>query len=65
MDNERIEAIEESVCALAYYMYRQAGCPQGDTLQQFNLWVSIQREHWKNFVLPTVLELVENQNNKE
>lgn len=65
MDNERIQAIEECVCAALYYIYRQAGCPQGYTLEQFNLWVDLQRGHWRNFTLPTTLKMLDADNNKD
>lgn len=53
---EDIDDIKVSVAAIGYYLYRQAGCPYGDSLSGFTAWLDIQKQSWEL--------LVEKENNE-
>lgn len=56
MISEDIDDIKVSVAAIGYYLYRQAGCPYGDSLSGFTAWLDIQKQAWEL--------LVEKENNE-
>lgn len=39
---ENIENLETHVAAIYYYLYRQAGCPFGDSLSGYDAWIEAQ-----------------------
>jgi len=44
IDEIRFDDLEMSSAALAYYQYRLAGCPYGDTVSGLTVWIDIQKE---------------------
>jgi hypothetical protein len=44
--SDRLIDLQTSVVAIAYYCYKQAGCPLGDNLAGFDAW------HRANVVAP-------------
>ena len=43
---DSIDSLNISVVSLCYYLYRQAGCPYGDSQQGLSIWVDLQKERW-------------------
>lgn len=39
--DEPITDVHVDVVAIAYYLYRQAGCPHGDTVTGFDSWYKV------------------------
>jgi len=39
---EVVDDLTVAVAALAYYVYKGAGCPYGDNLQGLHIWIGIQ-----------------------
>lgn len=40
MESQRIENLKNFFFATSYYLYRQAGCPFGDSSTGFHLWLN-------------------------
>jgi hypothetical protein len=43
---DSIDDLNIAVCAIAYYLYRLAGCPYGETEQGYVIWLDIQKRAW-------------------
>ena len=41
--SDSIDDLNVSVAAFGYYLYRQSGCPFGDSLSGFTAWIDIQK----------------------
>jgi hypothetical protein len=53
MISEDIDDIKVSVAAIGYYLYRQAGCPYGDSLSGFTAWLDTQKQAFEKLADPT------------
>jgi hypothetical protein len=51
--SDSIDDLNVSTAAFGYYLYRQAGCPFGDTLSGFTAWVDIQKRAWYKLTDPS------------
>ncbi len=48
--SEKIENLEVYVAAIYYYLYRQAGCPFGNSLTGYDAWMDAQvKKPWEAF----------------
>jgi hypothetical protein len=50
--NDEIDNLNVSVAAIAYYLYRQALCPCGDTLTGFTMWLDMQKDVFEKLADP-------------
>ena len=47
---DSIDSLNISVISLFYYLYRQAGCPYGDSQQGLSVWIDMQKLQWKQLL---------------
>jgi len=45
---ERIKEFQSNVNTLAFQVYKDAGCPYGNTPTGFHLWIEDQNRHFKS-----------------
>lgn len=41
MSSKEFDDVQMATAAIAYYLYRQAGCPLGDSLSGLNAWLKL------------------------
>ena len=47
---DSIDSLNINAMSLYYFLYRQAGCPYGDTQQGLSAWIDIQVMKWKELL---------------
>ena len=49
---DSIDSLNVSVASIAYYLYRLAGCPYGDSISGWTAWLDVQKEVFEKLVEP-------------